>query len=201
MAATTKKELVGFVQRRIPPQLGDPRQIARPDNVESWIEAACFELANEFFENKAEPSRSRLQKPYTLTLTTGVASLTTSTDMLIESLREARLLHSSSTVPMEYVPDVRDLSYMHATDLLYYAIANDAVYTRAGDGTLTGLTGSLDVIGAFFVPVIHLDTPASTTLPAILRPRLINKLLQIAAQALSLPVGALGGVEAAEPKR
>jgi hypothetical protein len=189
MAKTIKRELIGFVTRRVSPLLSDPRQVVRPDNVESWIDAACMDLADDLFHDEGNSLRTKLQKTYTITLASGVASLATHTDLIADSLKGARIMHSSSTLPLEYIPDLRSLPYVHDSGLLYYALANDAIHTRDSAGSLTGLTGTLTVDGAFFVPFIHLETAGSTTLPehSGLRSLLIRKILGIAAEALSIP--------------
>jgi len=190
MAKLTKAQVVGYVQRRLPPSLGDARKVARMDNVESWISQACYRLSNMAWKQEMTEYRA-LQKAYsTLAITAGAVNLQTlAPDLLVEALPDARIVHSSYTLPLSWIPHETDALLLHQSDFGYYTVANDSimVYDAAG----AALTGTINISSAVFVPVLHASTAASTTLPEILNAPLIDMVLSFAREALGISAAAM----------
>ncbi len=121
------------------------------ENIESNIQSALNDLP-DFVASL--PRAARLEKDYTITFASGVASLTAKTDLKTDYIK--RVIHSDGTIisllPRNSTPT--DLTY-ERNQMFYWGILwNDSIRAKLGDGsndvpdgdgTLTGLFQPTDV--------------------------------------------------------
>lgn len=156
MAATTISIITDKIWRALPPQVQMAWTVG---NIESkltiWLDMLRAEIADS-------PDAPKLQKTVSPTLTSGVASLTTSTDIDIAKI--IRVEHSDATIGE--LQNARSWSYLRSPKNLnynWYLVEAYSIHCRQKDGSTSTTNGTLSVL-APFQPVIAASA-GSTTLP------------------------------------
>ncbi len=144
---------------RVLSKLGEPAMIIGPE-----IEAALPTCLNRFADSVAADPKLRelLSKNFVITLASGVGNLTTAftatEPLIIEQMEQADVTHTSSTLPLQPLPDITSLRLPHSKMVIYYTVHGQELHTRNTDGSLTSLTGSVNIHGSY-VPSLA-DVPA-----------------------------------------
>lgn len=127
-------------------EYGDGRSFYGPE-VDPALQEALTRVGHKVALNPDPNVRALLQKDFTLTLSSGIVDLTThvtaSEPMLIEYIRKGTLTHSSSSYPLQWLPDKASLSLSRPTDFIYYCVDGLTLRTLANN-SLTSLTGTIN---------------------------------------------------------
>ncbi len=144
--------------------------IAGPE-IEGILPLALSKLSVRVADSSDRPL---LRKDFAITVTAGVADLTThltaTEPLLMECINHAEIYSSGGTTPWQFLPDRVQLGLTRPQMFIYFAIDKSDLRTRNTDGSLTSL-GVSATITASYVPLL-------ASVPVLLEDELVNLVIQ-----------------------
>jgi hypothetical protein len=141
--------------------------------IEQTLPVALKEVAIKVAESNDEAVKAHLQKDFTAALTAGkapLAGLLSAVEPALLRFPFQRVSHSSLSYPLLQFPSLFRLQLEPANpDFAGYTIEGGQVHTKDTTGSLTGLTGNLNITAQY--------VPTLASLPNTLLPLLVEEVV------------------------
>lgn len=124
---------------------------------DAMVNQAMTLLGEEIANSPVERMRNQLKKDFSITVTSGVGSLTTaltaSEPMLDQAINQATITSADSSFPWQYIPTYEVLSLSRPTyGLIYFSVKNGNLVCTDTDGVLGSLSTTATA-SANYVPL------------------------------------------------
>lgn len=152
-------------------------------NILQHIPTALQNLAEKIARDPRPDIRNLLRKDFSVTVTSGIGSLTTaltaSEPLLINEIKAGNLFVTSGTTPCQWLPDRTQLGLTRPNFFIWYTVDLSTIRTRNTDGLLTSLNTTITLSGNY--------VPLLSSVPATLEDEFLDSLMAVMQGAKDQP--------------